>query len=122
VRVTHYQSLQRAQSFLVLVGYINFIVTVRAMSSSSLLLLVLNSLQLVGVNLCISVVYSVHTSGWTKYYIGGSFAAALIIMIPGGQSDLISLPELLLILPSYSRRLGVGRLRRRVLRVSAGTR
>jgi hypothetical protein len=37
----------------------------------------------------------VNTSGWTKYYLTGSFVASLIIMIPGGQSNFLAFDALL---------------------------
>jgi hypothetical protein len=66
------------------VGYINFIITVRSRNLHCCTTLADLLEQLIGINLCISVAYNVHTSGWTAYYIGGSLIASFIIMIPGG--------------------------------------
>jgi hypothetical protein len=69
-----YHLLETDTSRFLTENYVNFVVT------------------LIAVNLQLSVVYRVQTVHWTKYYIGGSFLASTVIMIPGG-SFIFALPS-----------------------------
>lgn len=69
--------------------------------------------MLIPVNLQLALVHGIRTEGWVRYYLIGSFLAAVATAIPGGSSISCSTPtkfvsDLLIRIASRQKCVGVG--------------